>query len=148
VTEAGAPGGAAADALGKIAHASGHELRNTLNALVVNLEVVRARTIGDATLAPFVAQAIEQSEASVRLAEGAVSLLALVASVVSESPGTRVHADGDGSVTIAASAAEGERVIQSLRSLAERASISAEYRDAAVILTVPRPRNETNNEHE
>ena len=148
MTEAGPPGAEAADALGKIARASGHELRNTLNALVVNLEVVRARTAGDATVAPFVAQAIEQSEASVRLAEGTVSLLALVASAVSDSPGTRVHSDGRGSVTIAASAAEGERVIQSLRSLAERASISAEYRDAAVILTVPRPRNETNNEHE
>ena len=126
-----------ASALLKVARASGHELRNALNALVVNLEVVRSRTLNDTSVAPFVGQAIEQSEESTRLAEGTISLLGLIARAASESAGSGIRPMGSGSIAIDASDAEGQRAAAALQSLGARTSITAEYVDGAVILTIP-----------
>ena len=58
--------------LSHVARAAGHELRNSLNALVVNLEVVRSRS-SEPAVQPFLEQSVRQSEESVRLAEQAIA---------------------------------------------------------------------------
>ena len=66
-----------------IARASGHDLRNALNALVVNLEVVRARTDSlDDSVRYFVTQSVEQAERCVKQAEEAIALLNLVVAAI------------------------------------------------------------------
>ncbi len=137
MTEPGPRGPELADALARVARAPGHELRNALNAVVVNLEVVRSRTLNDGSVAPFVAHAIEQSEESVRLADGAISLLGLIGAAAADDSGQRIRALGPRSIAIDASESEGQRVVAALQSLAARTSITAEYVDAAVILTIP-----------
>lgn len=117
---------------------AGHELRNALNALVVNLEVVRSRAEGlDPAVQPFLANAIEQSEESVRMAEGAIALLNLVIGAVSPG-GTLRISDGDrDAVRIESTEPEAERAIRALEPLTARAAFGAERRGPAVILSIP-----------
>lgn len=62
--------------LREIARASRHDLRNALNGLVVNLEVVRSRKDSlDPTLQLFVQQSVDQAEESVKRAESTITLL-------------------------------------------------------------------------
>jgi len=78
------------------ARASGHDLRNALNGLVVNLEVVRARTESlDESVRLFVRQAVEQAEISVKRAEATIALLNLVADAVG--PDGRIEGSVDSS---------------------------------------------------
>jgi signal transduction histidine kinase len=123
--------------LREVARTSGHELRNSLNALVVNLEVVRSRALGNAGLSTFIDQAVEQSEESVRLAEGAIALLNLIVSAMSEVGESRIRSEGPQKARIEASEAEADRVVKSLATLIGRTAITAESSDAAVILSIP-----------
>ncbi len=119
-------------------HEVGHELRNTLNALVVNLEVVRSRSDGlDRAVQPFLAQAVEQSEESVRMAEAAIALLHLVLGAVS-ADGMLNIADHDGrALRIESTEFEAERAIRALEPLVARGAIAAERGGATVILSIP-----------
>lgn len=126
------------------ARISGHELRNALNALVVNLEVVRSGSGSvDEKLKPFIAQAVEQSEESVRLAEGAIALLNLIAGAVSDTG--HVHASYIEPRAVRISTTEGEavRVARAVAPLASRASVSAEASGTTVILRVFDKESET-----
>ena len=122
--------------LGGISRASGHELRNSLNALVVNLEVVRSRA-ADPGLQQFVEQSVQQSEESVRLAEASIALLDLLIGAIGPDGDIRCRVSPDGGVTIARSAEEVDRTVRNLRALAERGAIRIESSDSAVILTIP-----------
>lgn len=121
--------------LAKISRASGHEMRNALNALVVNLEVVRSRTNDDST-SLFVRQAVEQSEESVRLAEAAVALLALVTGAIDSSGRVLCERSSDGAIEIQATEADAERAVKALKPLAERGALSVDSRGATVILSI------------
>jgi len=118
----------------------GHELRNALNGLMVNLEVVRSLTgvNGGETLltASFLSQAIEQAEASVRLAEATLSLLDVVVGAVDEAGTFRCEASATNAVRLAASAADAERAVGRLKVLSGAAGVRAEADDSAVILTI------------
>ncbi len=119
------------------ARASGHELRNALNALVVNLEIVRSRSSAvDPTTMNFVQVAVDQSEESVRLAEGAISLINLVLGAVGNDGSLRIELIAPSTVRIAATETAAARTVHSLASLASRASMSANAEDAAVILSI------------
>ena len=127
-----------APVLRKVTRTSGHELRNALNALVVNLEVVRSKSAdADPAVQPFIAQAVEQSEESVRLAEATIALLNLIVAAV----GTDGRIDCDlvspQSVRIVAASGEAERAGRAMRPVAARMGVSAEQADSAVILTIP-----------
>ncbi len=122
--------------LGLIARASGHELRNALNALVVNLEVVRSRVTDPATLS-FAQQAVEQSEESVRLAEASIALLNLVVGAIGSDGFVQCSADASGEVRIRGSAGEVERTVRSLKGLADRGAIRVDTSDTTVILSIP-----------
>ena len=123
-------------ALEKIARASGHELRNALNALVVNLEVVRSR-VSDPQTRPFVDQAVAQSEESVRLAEAAVAILNLVVGAVGADGAMRCAHSADGGVRIEAAGAEVERLVRAVRALESRGAVRVDTSESAVILSTP-----------
>jgi len=105
---------------------------------VVNLEVVRARTAAaDSTTQPFVAQAVEQSEESVRLAEATIALLNLIVGAIGEDGGMRCELVAPRAVLVRASGTEPERTSIALRALTARTGIGVDPADAAVILTFP-----------
>ena len=126
-----------APVLRDVARVSGHELRNALNALVVNLEVVRSRsdTLDD-KVRPFVAQAVEQSEESVRLAEGIISLLNLLVGAVDDQGRVRAVSVEPGTVKIDATESEAVRAARALTALAARTSVTADATETAVILSI------------
>jgi hypothetical protein len=117
-----------------IARASGHELRNALNALVVNLEVVRSRTLSlDDSVRLFVGQSVEQAEESVSVAEATIALLNLVVGAIGEDG--RVGASAaDGGVRISTKETEVERLERALAVLATRNAVETKASGAAVIL--------------
>ena len=123
--------------LSHVARASGHELRNALNALVVNLEVVRSRIPTDDPAGYFIGQAVEQSEESVRLAEGAIALLNLVVGAMGNGQAARIVSTGPYTARVESSEPEAERAVYALRALTARTPIRAECADSAVILTIP-----------
>jgi len=127
-----------APVLRKLTRTSGHELRNALNALVVNLEVVRSRS-GEAgpAVQPFIAQAVEQSEESVRLAEATIALLNLIVGAVGTDGRVDCELLSPRSVRIRATGGEAERAGRFMRAVAARTGIAAEPADSAVILTIP-----------
>ncbi|MGI9045156.1 MAG: hypothetical protein ACR2GK_13685 [Gemmatimonadaceae bacterium] len=121
--------------LSQVARAAGHELRNSLNALVVNLEVVRSRS-SDPAVQPFLEQSVIQSEESVRLAEAAIALLNLVVGAVGPGGQLRYRLTDDGGIRIEAMPGESERTGRALKALADRAGLSVDASDASVILRV------------
>jgi len=73
-----------------LVRSSRHDLRNALNGLVVNLEVVRSRNEDlDASLRQFVLQAVDQAEESVRRAESTILLLSTLVDAIDESGSVR-----------------------------------------------------------
>ena len=81
--------------LREFARTSGHELRNALNALVVNLEVVRSRPDAiDDSIRLFVQQAVDQAEESIRLAEGTISLLNTIVRAIDATGSLQAEAVG------------------------------------------------------
>ncbi len=130
--------------LRKVARASGHELRNALNSVVVNLEVVRSRSeSGNPAVQPFIAQAVQQSEESARLAESTIALLNLVVSAVSDDPDVRFDSVGSRGVRIECEAGDSDRVVRALEPMTLRSAFSAGTDGSAVILTIPDTSSET-----
>lgn len=119
------------------ASAAGHEVRNALNGLLVNLEVVRsmAQSAGFAA-EPFMTQAVSQSEESVRLAEAAIAMLKLVAGALGPD-GQPVHVSADGRQISIEAGAGAERICAALQPLAERGVLAAESSGTTVILRIP-----------
>ncbi len=127
--------------LTEVIRGSAHETRNTLNGVVVNLEVVRsrlARAAGDSQdVLPFAEQAMAQAEESVKLNEAVGSLLLLISAAVDsngelrctstagESPGLRIEVDRG----------TADRVLPGLRTLGQALGFVAETHGGAVILT-------------
>ncbi|MGK2963885.1 MAG: hypothetical protein ACSLFK_17320 [Gemmatimonadaceae bacterium] len=121
--------------LSHVARAAGHELRNSLNALVVNLEVVRSRS-SEPAVQPFLDQSVSQSEESVRLAEAAIALLNLIVGAVGPDGLLRCRLTGDGGIRIYTMPGESERAGRALKALADRADLSVDASDSSVILRV------------
>lgn len=131
--------------LAQISRASGHELRNSLNALVVNLEVVRSR-ISDSGVEPFLRQSIEQSEESVRLAESAIALLNLVVSAIGDNGEVVADFVPSRGVRITPLQGESERLSRALSGLADRGAIAVDTSESAVILSISDTSAPTNHE--
>ena len=129
------------------ARASGHELRNALNALVVNLEVVRARSGSlDPASQQFVTQAVEQSEESIRLAEGSIALLNMVIGAIGEGGVLDIQYEPPRGAKIVTNESEAARAAHNLAPLVRRASLGANAAGAAVILSIPDKSRETNED--
>lgn len=130
------------------ARASGHELRNALNALVVNLEVVRSRSSAlDGESQQFVTQAVEQSEESMRLAEGSIALLNMIVSAVGEAGVLDIEYNEPRGARIASNESDAARIARALEPLRRRTSFSANMSGTSVILRIP-DRLPAANEHE
>ena len=124
--------------LREISRTAGHELRNSLNALVVNLEVVRSRSDRmDAAVQPFVTQAVEQAEESIRLAEGTIALLNLIANSVGPDGVIEARFVAPGRVAVGVTEGEAQRAARAIQHLAKRTGGSVEAGDATVILSIP-----------
>lgn len=122
----------------QVSAAAGHELRNALNALVVNLEVVRSGIAGTPLpVQPFIAQAVQQSEESVRMAESTIAILSLIAGAVREDGVLRGSSTGARTFSIQAASGESERIKRALLPLASRTGIRVDTADSAIILTIP-----------
>jgi len=120
-----------------LARASGHELRNALNGLMVNLEVVRGRSETlDGVAQPFFLQAIEQAEESGRLAESAIVLLNLFVSAVGEDGVLRIRYLPPDGVAIESTESEATLAASHLASLARRTSLAADVSGGTVILSI------------
>ena len=109
-----------------------------MNALVVNLEVVRSRSDRlDDAVHPFVTQAVDQAEESVRVAEGTIALLNLVVNAVGSDGMLGLEYVPPRGASIRSTEGEAERAAQAIQHLASRAGGSVEMGDAAVILSIP-----------
>jgi hypothetical protein len=124
--------------LGDVAKASGHELRNALNGLVVNLEVVRARSSSlDGSTRNFLSQAIDQADQTSQLAEGTIALLNMVVSAIDNSGRVRARSVRPDAVEIEAGESEAERVVRNLATLSGRTPVEADVSGGTVILSIP-----------
>jgi signal transduction histidine kinase len=119
--------------LAAAASAAGHELRNALNGLLVNLEVVRSMAHASGSVAePFMTQALSQSEESARLAEAAIAMMKLIAGDHGRDPWNSPNPR-----EIGFEAGSGaERLAEALKPLAERGVLSVETSGSTVILRI------------
>jgi len=124
----------------EIIRRAGHEIRNALNGVAVNVEVVRSRVAreGAATeVASFAERAGSQIGEATALTNG---LLALVGSVLAaEAQGTLSSARGSGGGSRIELMIYGDRasvVVSDIKRLGDRIGVGIEQRAARVILTV------------
>lgn len=119
------------------ASAAGHEVRNALNGLVVNLEVVRSMAAASGFVAePFMTQAVMQSEESIRLAEAAIALMRLLAGAVGENARVSSRPAKGRQVDIEAGPGA-DRISSALQPLHDRGVLSVETSGSTVILRIP-----------
>ncbi len=149
-------GGTGADWRPQLEHlirASVHATRNTLNGVLVNLEVVRsrlARRVDSGAVAEtmegsaeevlsFAKQAVLEAEAAASLHEGIGALLLLIAASVDSNGSVRCFATGGVSpaLTFDVDDANAERLLPRLQPLGQWAGFAAERHDGAVILRFP-----------
>lgn len=139
------PGNAWLPTLETIIRSSVHETRNSLNGLLVNLEVVRsrlARSQGDGSTNPdvlsFAEQAVDQAESLARLNDGLSALLSLITGCMgtdgifhASTAGTARTISFDIDSTVA------DTLLPRLKGLADSAGFLTERRGGSVIFTVP-----------
>ena len=131
--------------LREFARSTGHELRNALNGLVVNLEVVRVQSSQPGEQSEqFLSQAIEQAEESVRLAEGTISLLNLIAASIDANGRIQARFVPPRGVQIESDESEATRAAKSLIAAAKRTSFEVDVSGGAVILSMPERTPESN----
>jgi len=130
--------------LESIVRSSNHEKRNSLNGLMVNLEVVRsrlARQSDDSSkqdVLSFAEQAVEQAESVARLFEGVSALILLITQSIGGDGNKRGSAAGaERTVRFDIDSATTERLLPRLKVLGEKAGFTTETRDGAVIFSLP-----------
>jgi hypothetical protein len=140
VTKAHATDREAIQAVREIIRRAGHELRNALSGVSVNVEVVRSRSEREAPakdLAPFAERARLQVGVATMLSDG---LLALVSSVMSAvADGTLRSLPGHGAQTQMELMIYGDRaaaLVSDIERLASLVGVSVEQRGERVILNV------------
>jgi len=116
---------------------SSHETRNALNALVVNLEVVRSRTDASDFVMPFLDQAVAQSEESVRMAASSAALLELLLGAVDSNGTVQCEVTGPFTVRLRSQSVERERLQGAIEAASARTGIRADSDAAGIIFTFP-----------
>lgn len=118
------------------AGAAGHEMRNALNGLVVNLEVVRSMAQASGfTAEPFMTQALSQSEESVRLAEAVIAMMKLLAGAIGPNGRFSGLSANAGQVEVDGGA-DAERISAALKPLVDRGVLFVETSGSTVILRI------------
>ncbi|HJQ09956.1 MAG TPA: hypothetical protein VJ840_02915 [Gemmatimonadaceae bacterium] len=123
--------------LREVVRRAGHEIRNALNAVAVNVEVVRSRSARDAAtseVTAFAERAILNVSAASVLTNGLLALTnASFGTAPSPEKGKKVRVTG-GSVEL--SLADASAVLSDIRRLAAAIDVSVEERGTNVILKV------------
>ena len=140
MTKARTQAAGAPEAVREILRRAGHELRNALNGIAVNVEVVRSRAdrVGSPKeLAPFAERASAQVGEASALTDG---LLALVGSVLAAQAGGTLKTAGDGGAgTRIELMIYGDRAastVSDIERLASRIGVGVEQDGQSVILRV------------
>lgn len=140
VTEAHAQPTEAVEAVREIIRRAGHEIRNALNGVAVNVEVVRSRSSREAPVAEltsFAERAVSQVGEASALADG---LLAFTNAVLaSMADGTLKKAGGRGAGTRIELKVYGDRaagVVSDIERLASRVGVAVEEHGQSVILSI------------
>ncbi|HEY8167028.1 MAG TPA: hypothetical protein VIF83_15875 [Gemmatimonadaceae bacterium] len=125
----------------RVVRKAGHETRNRLNGLAVNLEVVRSRLAkarsAQSNISDFAEQAVSESEAVVSMTEGIIALLELSVGAVDEHGAFRCSIVEPDGVSLEASREVIRRVMPRLIQLSNGAGFRVESSETAVILTFP-----------
>jgi hypothetical protein len=137
------PGQAPADALGlvrELTRNAGHEIRNALNGVAVNVEVVRSRISRDADkkdLLPFAERAVAQVGVANTLSE---SLSAFVGCVLAaQARGTLRAAEGGSGGTqleLMIYGEHAESLVSAIKRFGELTGVGVEERNGRVILSL------------
>ena len=130
----------APEAVREIIRRAGHELRNALNGIAVNVEVVRSRSGREGSekgLTPFAERALSQVEEASALTDG---ILAFTGSVlVAQAEGTLKEVRGHGAGSQVELMIYGDRtagIVSDIERLASRVGVVVEQRGQRVILRV------------
>jgi hypothetical protein len=139
VTDARRPAKEAPEAVREIIRRAGHELRNALSGVSVNVEVVRSRAGRQPALelTSFAERASAQVEEASKLTDG---LLALVASVLAaQAAGTLKEVAGHGAgsrIELMIYGDAGSAVVSEIERLGSRIGVGVEQHGRSVILTI------------
>jgi len=140
VTDARSRAKEAPEAVREIIRRAGHELRNALNGVAVNVEVVRSRSAREGSakeLTAFADRASAQVGEASALTDG---LIALVGSVLSaQAAGTLKSTGGHGSGAAVELSIHGDAapvVVSAIERLASRIAVGVEQHGPRVILRV------------
>ena len=135
----GSPGADALEVVREIVRRSGHEIRNALNGVAVNVEVVRSRTerqgAGD-EVAPFAERAAADVVKASSLTNGVLAVIGAVLAALARG-GVNSAGHGDPSeieVMIYGGRAPG--FVSEIAQLAQEIGVSVEQRGQSVILRV------------
>jgi signal transduction histidine kinase len=132
----------AVDAVGEMLRRAGHELRNALSGVSVNVEVVRSRSERDAAakdLTTFADRARLQVGVATTLADGILSLMTSVLAAAAEGSLKSSRPEGHGVQTQTELMIYGERapaLLSGIECLAPLIGVDVEQRGKRVILKV------------
>jgi hypothetical protein len=140
VTEARTKGKEAPQAVSEILRRAGHELRNALNGVAVNVEVVRSRADREGTpteLKSFAERASAQVGEASALTDGLLALVA--AALAAQAAGTLKTTGSGGAGSRIELMIYGDRaasLVSDIERLASRIGVGVERRAQRVILTI------------
>ena len=131
---------AALEIVREITRRAGHEIRNALSGVAVNVEVVKSRAArGDAAdaLAPFADRAALQVGAASALTDGLLGLVTSVLAAQAEGKLRTLAPNGPGSrIELMVYGDRASVILSGIRRLAEVIGVAVEEDGARVILTV------------
>jgi len=142
VTDVRAIDAQAVDAVREILRRAGHELRNALSGVSVNVEVVRGRSEREATakdLTPFAERARLQVGIATTLADGLLSLMTSVLAAAADGSLKSSRPEGHGVQTQTELMVYGDRaaaVLSDIERLSHLVGVDVEQRGKRVILKV------------
>ncbi len=132
---------AASEVLAEISRRASHEVRNALNGVAVNIEVVRSRMLQPepnlAELGKFAERAAQESDAAASLATGLADLTRLLACAVAGKGEASVSQEsGMTTLVLPLCSSNDAAVSPELAALGARMSVSVKLSGPAVIFTV------------
>ena len=131
----------ASELLAVIARRASHEVRNALNAVAVNVEVVRSRVARPqpdlAELQTFAERASKESDSAAALTNGLADLARLLARAATGDGRAKVEkVDGAATVVLPLCSADDQELSSDLKSLATRMGVAIKLDGSTVIFTV------------
>ena len=129
------------DALAAVARRASHEVRNALNAVAVNIEVVRSRLAKPDTdpreLQSFAERASRESDAAASLANGLADLTRLLARAAVAQGAATIKKTADSTIiAVPVCSSDDNEITHDLNALAARMGVSLSLDSSTVIFTV------------